>query len=193
MHPLAIKSQRRDGQEKKKKRRRQGGRASRTREKVGSSTRGRRKWAEGKNVRRGNRWDQNQRCHRLRHFKNQRRRRRRRVQIRIEQKGESETKTVAEGKKETLLDQSTDHPQLHLHLQAAAPGDVWEDQRGRENKTGNKRKNRVEQKKSRRETQRKKEEPPTSQHHGPQPQHRPPPLAAPLGCRSASSSSSSSS
>jgi len=42
------------------------------------------------------------------------------VQIRIEQKGESETKTVAEGKKETLLDQSTDHPQL----QAAAPGDV---------------------------------------------------------------------
>jgi hypothetical protein len=39
------------------------------------------------------------------------------VQIRIERKGESETKTVAEGrKKETLLDQSTDHPQLHLHL-----------------------------------------------------------------------------
>jgi hypothetical protein len=48
------------------------------------------------------------------------------VQIRIERKGESEMKTIAEGKKEMLLDQSTDHPQLHLHLhlQAAALGDV---------------------------------------------------------------------
>jgi hypothetical protein len=39
----------------KKKKRRQGGRASRTREKVGSSTRERQKRAKGKNVRRGNR------------------------------------------------------------------------------------------------------------------------------------------
>jgi hypothetical protein len=44
------------------------------------------------------------------------------VQKRIERKGESEMKIVAEGKKETLLNQSTDHPQLHL--QAAALGDV---------------------------------------------------------------------
>jgi hypothetical protein len=32
--------------------------------------RGRHKRAERKNVSRGNRWDQNQRCHRLLHFKN---------------------------------------------------------------------------------------------------------------------------
>jgi hypothetical protein len=56
MHPLAIKSQRRDEHKKKeKRRRRQGGRANRTREKVGSSMRGRRKRAEGKNVSRENR------------------------------------------------------------------------------------------------------------------------------------------
>jgi len=52
-------------------------------------------------------------------------RRRRIVHTRIERKGESETKKVAEGKRETSPDQSTDHPQLRLHLQAAAPGTLF--------------------------------------------------------------------
>jgi hypothetical protein len=39
------------------------------------------------------------------------------VQTRIERKEESETKTVAEGEKETSPNQSTNRPQLCLHLQ----------------------------------------------------------------------------
>ena len=71
---------------------------------------------EGNNVNRGNRWDQNQRCHRLLHFR----------KLETKKKKNAGMKTVAEGKKKTSLDHNTDHPQLRLHLQAEAPGDVWE-------------------------------------------------------------------
>ena len=79
------------GRKKGRKKKNKGERAGLER-KWGSSMRGRQKRAEGKNVSRGNRWDQNQHCHHLHHFR----------KPETKKKKSARMKTVAEGKKKKV-------------------------------------------------------------------------------------------